>query len=429
MRSIIILFFMTFAACAVQIEYVTIETIGSGSTRKDARMDAISEAIGQVTGRMIETTEQLSSHFQTKTDNDISQSSGVENYDKEINSATRGAVKSYTVLDEKETAYGWESKISAVVAKALPSKQSNRKKIAVMPFSSSSKLTFDRMALDALTKSLENRFGLKYNKTNPMQFMAMILTENIEAYLIQTRRFAVLDRVTSEVQMERNFVKSYSSSVEDLIKINQDSATELIVVGRLDEVSFNERVQRLPSGREIKVGEGTVAISYKIIDVGTRQVKFADTFNKIIGINEMREVLGGRTVTDPGKIMLKIAADSFGLTISEAIYPLRIVAKQGASRVILNQGGRSVKIGDVFEVFKLGEKLIDPYTKESLGREEIFAGEIQITRVNAKTSDARIISEEILIDKDYLCRKKIFSKATTSPQIKKINKEELDDLF
>ena len=245
MRSIIILFLMTFAACAVEIEYITIETIGSGSTRKDARMDAISEAIGQVTGRMIETTEQLSSHFQTKTDNDISQSSGVENYDKEINSATRGAVKSYTVLDEKETAYGWESKISAVVAKALPSKQSNRKKIAVMPFSSSSKLTFDRMALDALTKSLENRFGLKYNKTNPMQFMAMILTENIEAYLIQTRRFAVLDRVTSEVQMERNFVKSYSSSVEDLIKINQDSATELIVVGRLDEVSFNERVQRL----------------------------------------------------------------------------------------------------------------------------------------------------------------------------------------
>ena len=47
MRSIIILFLMTFAACAVQIEYVTIETIGSGSTRKDARMDAISEAIGQ----------------------------------------------------------------------------------------------------------------------------------------------------------------------------------------------------------------------------------------------------------------------------------------------------------------------------------------------------------------------------------------------
>ena len=81
------------------------------------------------------------------------------------------------------------------------------------------------------------------------------------------------------------------------------------------------------------------------------------------------------------------------------------------------------------EAFKLGEKLIDPYTKESLGREEIFAGEIQITRVNAKTSDARIISEEILIDKDYLCRKKIFSKTTTSPQIKKINKEELDDLF
>ena len=51
--------------------------------------------------------------------------------------------------------------ISAVVAKAAL-KQSNRK-IAVMPFSSSSKLTFDRMALDALT-DLESNLDLNITK-------------------------------------------------------------------------------------------------------------------------------------------------------------------------------------------------------------------------------------------------------------------------
>ena len=57
----------------------------------------------------------------------------------------------------------------------------------------------------------------------------------------------------------------------------------------------------------------------------------------------------------------------------------------------LNSGGDFLKKGSIYRVVKLGNDLIDPYTKERLGREEIDIGEIKLTQIDAKTSKAKII--------------------------------------
>ena len=46
-----------------------------------------------------------------------------------------------------------------------------------------------------------------------------------------------------------------------------------------------------------------------------------------------------------------------------------------------------------FNVFALGAELIDPDTKESLGREEVKVGTVKISQVNPKTSTADIIDD------------------------------------
>ena len=55
-------------------------------------------------------------------------------------------------------------------------------------------------------------------------------------------------------------------------------------------------------------------------------------------------------------------------------------------------------------MFAVGEELIDPDTKESLGREEILIGKVKITSVLPKTSTAEII-EDLGIDKEAVLRK------------------------
>jgi hypothetical protein len=72
------------------------------------------------------------------------------------------------------------------------------------------------------------------------------------------------------------------------------------------------------------------------------------------------------------------------------IYPMRIVAIKGKT-VVLNQGGKTLKAGDKLSVYFLGEEMFDPYTKESLGQMEDKVADIQVVRVNAKTTYAKIV--------------------------------------
>jgi hypothetical protein len=63
-------------------------------------------------------------------------------------------------------------------------------------------------------------------------------------------------------------------------------------------------------------------------------------------------------------------------------------------QVTVNRGdGGGVAVGDTFNVFALGAELIDPDTKESLGREEVKVGTVKISQVNPKTSTADILND------------------------------------
>jgi hypothetical protein len=90
--------------------------------------------------------------------------------------------------------------------------------------------------------------------------------------------------------------------------------------------------------------------------------------------------------------------------VADVIFPARVLIKRD-NEVTINRGeGGGVAVGDTFNVFALGEELIDPDTKESLGREEAKVGKVKITQVNPKTSTAQIM-EDTGIDKGSILRK------------------------
>ena len=76
--------------------------------------------------------------------------------------------------------------------------------------------------------------------------------------------------------------------------------------------------------------------------------------------------------------------------ISNAIFPARVVAVADGI-ITINQGGKTLKIGETYNLVKLGKPVNDPYTKESLGRVESKVGRVEISDVQAKTSSAKII--------------------------------------
>jgi curli biogenesis system outer membrane secretion channel CsgG len=100
---------------------------------------------------------------------------------------------------------------------------------------------------------------------------------------------------------------------------------------------------------------------------------------------------------------VKDTAERIANRVADVIFPARVLAKRD-KEVTINRGeGAGVAVGQIWNVFALGDELIDPDTKESLGREEIQVGKVRIVSLTPKTSKAEIL-EDSGIDKGAVLR-------------------------
>jgi hypothetical protein len=89
----------------------------------------------------------------------------------------------------------------------------------------------------------------------------------------------------------------------------------------------------------------------------------------------------------------------------------------------LGQGGKTVTIGKLYKLIELGKSLVDPYTGESLGQEEIPIGLVKISGVQSKTSMARIIESKHDISKNFKSGKYIVRMCKNAYQTKSRHKK------
>jgi curli biogenesis system outer membrane secretion channel CsgG len=100
-------------------------------------------------------------------------------------------------------------------------------------------------------------------------------------------------------------------------------------------------------------------------------------------------------------------ADASVNRVVDIVYPARIIAITD-NQVSINRGqGSSIAPNQIWEVFALGNEMIDPDTGTSLGREEIKVGEIQITSVLPNFSQGVIVGENHGIDRGAVVRPKL----------------------
>ena len=96
-------------------------------------------------------------------------------------------------------------------------------------------------------------------------------------------------------------------------------------------------------------------------------------------------------------------AEKIANRIANVIFPPKVVNKR-EKQITINRGeGTDIAVGQSWNVFAIGEELIDPDTKESLGKEEVLIGKVKILSVLPKTSTAEIL-EDLGIDKGAIVR-------------------------
>ena len=361
-----------------EIKYVETIAKGTGETFEIALKKAFNRAVSKVNGVSVESESVLKTIDKSVTTNEGSSASLTRDLQQSINEKTKGSIKTFEILSETKDSNGLVNiEIKATIAKFALSKSAKRKRIAVVPF----RLNIGRIDLEDFS---------------PEDFQEL-LNQKFSSYLVQTRKFTVLDReFEKEIKGElANLAES--DNIDDQVKIGQTLLADYIIVGRVDNFDIKEVEKKfLTSEKVIKKTMAILNFSYRVIDVPTTQIKYSSSVNLEVNLKKQNQ---------PLVYLSDMTARNAGVEVMYAIYPI-LVEKIEGDLLYLGQGGSQIKLNDQYSLYERSdEKIKDSYTGEILGNVETKVGLVEIVDSNSKFSVAKILESNVELDRNFKPRK------------------------
>lgn len=349
---------LLFLSGMAQANVTPVQVTGHGVTEQLAVENALIEAVRQVNGVDINSSQQVEQLLHKKN----GETESLTHTQRDGRMAAKGMVDSYQMLSQHCDETGCRVELHVNVLRYKPAGMSadSRRKLAVLPFKGRHGVTFSRELQDLYT---------------------------------QSRRFAVLDREQDQAyQQERQLWESDDTALTEKARMGQVLGLDYMLVGKVENASTRRWSETVAMTGEVNhYARSALKVRYQIIEVPTRQVKWSDTVSLSASNGNLNGLIN--------QAVKKIFQESM-----DNIYPLRVISVTG-DRIIINQGGKTLKSGSYFTVYSLGEKLVDPYTGEVLGQDEEAIGKIRITTVKPKMAYATLVEGEAsLVEKGQIVR-------------------------
>lgn len=260
-----------------------------------------------------------------------------------------------------------------------------KKKIAITKISATDALR-TRMSKQGVDLSLDS--------------VLQALDSQVYDRVLNTRRFEVLERSDADA------LATEAAASGQAFQFNQ---VDYLLTIRVD--SFNDRVEtrKLASlGKTVSARTIELSAVAKITEVATQRAIASTNFQVKRRAAENRSENTIERIGEADDVLLIDAtremAQKIATRAADAIYPARILAKRDKTVTINRNDQAGVRVGQVWEVFVFGDDIEDPDTGE-VSREEVFVGEVKISRVTPQNSQAEII-QDTGIDRGALIRLK-----------------------
>lgn len=401
---------MAMQISAASAKVVSVEVTGYGATRKLAVVDGLKEAIAQVSGISINAIDSSSlssfvAELSSNEDQDEKQLFTKETQ-SDIMTHINGYVSSYQILfTDREDDGTYKVDMTVDIEKyEVPGPENNRRGVAVIGFKAEKASCFGK-PLDA-DKQIEG------------------ITDALVNAFTATRKFSVLDRNNDEAYaLEKELILSEDAKRSEVAKLGQVKGTDYIVTGTVKSLRIQSSKQTVSiSGDTFTTYSASAEINFRLLAFASRQVKFASSVRVSLGNAEV----AGKGCSDVLFLLMQKAAAQIVDKCIENIYPPMVVSVNN-DKIYLNIGGESVKKEAIYAVYSVGEKIIDPYTGESLGAEESQIATLKITEVKPKYSVGTLEKGNIAeIQKGQICRY-ISQSASGKAKPKKAKKKKISE--
>lgn len=231
------------------------------------------------------------------------------------------------------------------------------------------------------------------------------IVESLDSQLIDrinaTRKFDVVGRSDLNVIIkEQDLGASGNVDAKTAAKAGKLTGAKYLIVATVDDLQdYVERAAFEGTGRTATKRVFRLSILGKIYDSTTG--KLLESANFQTGNDAFKQIQQERnySVKDgelSDEMMVAVSrtlAEKIANRVADVIFPAKVIAKRD-NVVTINRGeGAGVMVGDVFNVFALGEMMIDPDTKEKLGAEEVKVGKVKISDITPKFSKAETLED------------------------------------
>ena len=231
------------------------------------------------------------------------------------------------------------------------------------------------------------------------------IIESMNSQLIScinaTRKFDVVGRSDlNDILKEQDLGASGNVDAKTAASAGKLTGAKYLLITTVDD--FQDYVETATfegTGRSATKRVFRLSVVGKLYDSSTG--KLIESANLQTGNDEFKDISENKSYTTKDgnltdEMMVAVAknmAEKIANHFADVIFPIKVLVKRD-KQVTINRGdGGGVAVGDTFNVFALGAELIDPDTKESLGREEVKVGQVKISQVNPKTSLADVLSD------------------------------------
>lgn len=235
--------------------------------------------------------------------------------------------------------------------------------------------------------------------------------------IVNSRRFAVMERSASELDKIRR------ENIETEGSVNANTRLDFLLTAEIVSYDHNVESYVVPIiGTKVTNHSYKLVLSVKFTDVKTGQIVISEVMSK--------EVKGDKIKEDE---CAKELADELIAKIITKLYPPTVLSVNKSGKVPVVQTLNSdYEIGDVLEVYKEGEELLDPYNGTVIGYEEEFVCFIVVYEINDKTNIAKAAPDpkgkykDAEIEKGYMIR--AVTKQSGKKTVKETNKTAITNL-
>ncbi|MEZ6852950.1 CsgG/HfaB family protein [Halodesulfovibrio aestuarii] len=376
MLIIICILLLTFSVES-HAKVVSATTTGMAASRDAAIEDALIQAVRQIKGVSLQSASVAVRAGATETTNGTRNTKFKAENASVTGMKTSGVIAGYDIIDETNDNGLWnvtlEAQINVYETPGLA--PDNRRKLAIV--------------------------GFKASTANRKRGVPQVFQQKLTDSLVQSRRFTVLDREEDALyQREKANWKSDDFAIAEQAKLGMRLGADYIVTGKILSYTTSCTKKTIDlTGESYFIERIAAQVSYKVIVPATMQVKWSST----VTVDKTYE---RDTARSSGALSAKLSSmisQKISTELLQAIYPIKVIKVAGSS-VYLNMGGVNVKAGQRYNVYHLGERLIDPYTKESLGRTETKIATVQVQDIKTKFTVAKVLSQSGNIATGDICR-------------------------